>query len=131
MTCTAPPRPPAPSCSMKFGPAAKLIPGTPTRRTSYAGTPARIHFSPRAISPTGNRWFDTATEKLSAFRRRDVIPRPCANLQVLTIHLHFDFVIAQVTRIRRRISEGILRMQLAADFVDGFFDRTVLVGREV
>src|SRR2546430_8172567 len=70
----------------------------------------------------------------SAFWSSEVIARAGADLEVFCVvasDTHFNFVIAGSIGARWGVADVVLRVQLAADFVDGFFDGAVLEGREV
>jgi len=70
----------------------------------------------------------------SAFWSSEVVAGPCADFQVFRVaadDIHFNFVVAGGIRATWGIADGVLRVQLAADFVDGFFDGAVLERGEV
>jgi len=96
--------------------AAWIYPRVREPKLTGASANSRIRLASREILST------------SACGSCHVIPRSRTHLQVSTIELHFDFVIAQIARVTRRIAKRVLRMQFSADFVNRLFDRPVFIG---
>src|SRR5277367_4459968 len=129
MTCTARRTRQVCFCSMKCGRRARRIPLTPERIIFCAGTREKMCCARIAPQVSGKSYCSyCAGAPLRSLRPfaaslRQIVTRAGADLQVLLVDGDRDFVIAGVSGVRRGIAQVILRVQLAADFVDGFFDR--------
>src|ERR1700682_1393959 len=129
MICIAPRTRPAHSCSTKSGRRARPTPSIRIRPISSAGTPAKMRSWRDETLPSGSRSSEPHQSNCSGFWSSEVVARSCANLEIFRIvsnYIHFNFMIAGDICDSRRVADRVLRVQLAANFIDSPFDGAIL-----